>query len=190
MFLVTRKVSFSVVVALTLSWGLFFLLFLKSSLTLLQAETLPSGTAAVLTSGVRLNLQVDKRVYRGGETVMVSLRNDSRAAIWLPARSDACQPWWKVEQLATDGETWQSVTTSKTSCQPVDRPLERFTTHTVKTGEWPALVPSASPGNVMINPPTGTYRMAVVFLKGRQARPSDWAGESPGKIVSVPFTIQ
>lgn len=190
MFLVTQKVSFSVVVALALSWGVFFLLFLKSSSTLLQAETTQNGTAVAITPGVRLTLQVDKRVYRGGETVLVSLRNDSRAAIWLPGWSDACQPWWGVEQLAADGETWQSVAISQASCQPSQLPLKRFTAHTVKTGEWPALVPSASPGNVMINPPTGTYRLVIAFLKGQQARPSDWVGQGSGKAASLPFTIQ
>ncbi|MBI5466720.1 MAG: hypothetical protein HY975_00685 [Candidatus Kerfeldbacteria bacterium] len=189
MFGVTKKVSFSVVVVLTIGWGAFFLLFMTSSRTLLRAETLPLDARQSLPAGVRFSFVTDKNVYRAGDVVLLSLRNDSSTAIWMPALTGSCQQWWNVERLSNDGETWQPVETRAAACQPDQQPLERFPSHTVKTGEWTALVLRDPASDVFIAPLSGSYRIVAPYLRGKQATVRDWAEAS--RTVSTPaITIQ
>lgn len=188
MFNVTRRVSFAVAIALTVGWGIFFLLFLASSNTLLAAQQSAAESTIPLPPGVRLNVQVDKRIYRGGDVVLVAVRNDSRIPIWIEKSDDCPSAWWKIEQLGSDGETWTMVQLAKQAC--VTSGIEQFPTHTLKTDAWMALVPGPQIGNVMVNPPTGTYRVTVQYIKGKTAVAKDWTPQAVVAATSIPFTIQ
>lgn len=189
MFGVTKKVSFSVVITLALGWGGFFLLFMTSSRTLLKAEALQVEAQPTLPAGVRLHFVTDKNIYRAGEVVLLSLRNDSRTPIWTAAATGSCQQWWTVERLSDNGETWQPVATSAATCPPNQQPLERFPNHTVRTGEWTALVLRDQTTDIFVPPVSGSYRLVVSYLRGKQVAVSDWT--TSARTVATPaVTIQ
>jgi hypothetical protein len=192
MFIVTRRVSFTVALALTIGWGIFFLFFLASSSALFDAQQSASEHVVVLPPGVRLSVQLDKRVYRGGETVLIAVRNDSRLPIWLPYAGDTCpSAWWSLERLGEDGETWTHVATTKQACTPTD--VVQFTNHSLKTDAWMALVPGPQIGEVLVNPETGTYRLSVPYIKGKKnttMKLEHWMAEPHDSTTSGTFTIQ
>lgn len=190
MFSVGKRVSFSVVVALMLGWGIFGLLILKASNELLQAQSYEFDHPIPIPPGIRLNVQVDKKVYRSGETALIALRNDSRLAVSLAEHADGCQgSWWKVESLGPDGVTWSSVRLAKDTCPTVKYGLQKFVRHTVKTAEWTAVVPTGQLGNIVQPAPTGTYRIAVPYLKGQAAQEA-MLSTATTKVVSPSFTLQ
>lgn len=189
MFNVTRRVSFSIAIAMTVGWGIFFLLFLTASNTTLEAqqrELLQTGT---LTKGVKLNIQADKSVYRAGETVLVAIRNDSRIPVWIRQFDEECQAgWWSVERLDSDGETWQAVEDTPPSCTAAG--IVRFTNHTLKSAEWKTVIRDISAKNQERNVRTGTYRIAMPYLKGKAvARDTTWSDTDAGRVNSVAFTV-
>lgn len=188
MFNVTRRVSFAVAIALTVGWGIFFLLFLASSTTILEAQQSQTESAVILPVGVRINVQVDKKVYRGGDTVLIAIRNDSRTPIWIQTPSAECPAgWWSIERLMDDGESWTVVTRSKQVCGPGG--VERFTGHTLRSDAWLALVPNNQIGDLLGNPPTGTYRIMMPFLKGKTITATTWPSQDVEQATSAPFSI-
>ena len=189
--IVGKRVSFSVVIALLLGWGALSLFVLKTSDTLFTADTYSTDHPVALLPGVKLTLQVDKRVYRSGDDVLIALRNDSRPQIWLSQHADGCaSSWWRVERLADDGETWSAVPLSKDVCVAATYGLEKFTSHTLKTADWIANVPSTLIGNITTPAPAGTYRISVPYLKAVEAKEEDWHQGAPPKIVSPSFSLQ
>ncbi len=188
MFNVTRRVSFAVAIALTVGWGVFFLLFLASSNTLLQAQQLQGEQVAILPPGVKISVQVDKRVYRGGDDVLLAVRNDSRWPIWIKTTVDCASDWWAVEQLQSDGETWSPVTITTQTCPAAQ--TERFPNHTLKTDHWTAFVPGPQIGKVMVEAPAGTYRIAMLFQKGKTITAGPWPPDGAAVAVSPQFSIQ
>src|SRR5690349_1128880 len=150
MFTVGRRVSFSVVIALLIGWGVFSLLFLQASNTLFQAQAYELDRPAPLPAGIKLNLQVDKKIYRAGDTVLIALRNDSRLPVWLAEHADGCQgSWWRVESLGSDGEKWRPVVLTKDVCATNTFGVAKFSRHTLQTDEWRSVVPSAQLGNIV-----------------------------------------
>lgn len=188
MFNVTRKVSFSVAIALTVGWGIFFLLFLTSSNTLLEAQQIDGERAVPLPPGVRLNVQVDKRIYRGGDTILIAVRNDSRIPVWIKTAEDCPSAWWAIERLDDDGETWRAVSLTKKPCAM--NGIIKFTNHTLNTDVWMAFVPGPQVGEVLINPPTGTYRVVMPYIKGKVVTIDNWTPQTLSKAFSTAFTIQ
>lgn len=191
MFNVTRRVSFAVAIALTVGWGIFFLLFLASSSTLFEAQQYDGEHVVTLPPGVRLSVQVDKRVYRGGDAVLIAVRNDSRLPIWIPQAETCPSFWWGIEQLGSDGETWAKIGLSKQECDVTG--IELFANHSLKTDAWMALVPGTQIGDVLVPPPTGTYRVSVNYVKkakGAELTLEDWAANKQEIAASTPFTIQ
>ncbi len=187
MFNVSRRVNFSVAIALTVGWGIFFLLFLASSNTLLEAQQAQDNR--VLARGVRISVQVDKRVYRGGDAVLIAVRNDSRLPIWITTAGEACpSAWWMIERLAADGETWSAVGLSKQECPTTG--ITRFTNHTLKTDTWMALVPGPQIGDIFVNASAGTYRVSVPYLKGKTVTAESWRTQTPVQATSPQFSIQ
>ncbi|MEK7637366.1 MAG: hypothetical protein AAB402_03215 [Patescibacteria group bacterium] len=188
MFNVSRRVNFSIVIALTVGWGIFFLLFLASSNTLLEAQQAQDNRVLAPPPGVRVNVQVDKRVYRGGETLLLAVRNDSRPPIWIQLPGDGCAArWWTVERLASDGESWSPVAITKQSCPAVG--LVRFPNHSLKTDQWTALVPGPQIGDILIGAPAGTYRIAVPYLKGKNVTAGSWPATGIERATSPQFSI-
>lgn len=191
MFNVTRRVSFAVAIALTTGWGIFFLLFLASSNTLLEAQLAEGERVAILPPGLRLNVQIDKRVYRGGDAVLIAVRNDSRLPVWM-TKSDTCpSAWWQIERLGEDGETWVPVTLSKLEC-PITA-VEKFANHSLKTDAWMALVPGPQIGDVLVSAPTGTYRVSMPYIKGMKGKEvtvADWTAQKSEQVTSSQFTVQ
>jgi hypothetical protein len=189
MFNATKRVSFTVVIALLLGWGVMSLLILRSADYSLQADTLDAGSTAIRSPNVKLTMQVDKRVYRAGETVLISLRNDSRTPIWLPTTASGCvTSWWTVERLE-DGDFWRPVGLTKAACSiPIG--INQFAKHDLRTAEWNSLVPGPQLGEVYINAPTGTYHIATPYLKGKQVAEINWQQAELPKITSPSFTIQ
>lgn len=193
MFGVGKKVSFSVVIAILLGWGVFGILFMQASNTLWQAQAYEIDRPAPLPTGVKLSLQVDKKIYRAGDTVLLALRNDSRATIWLAEHADGCSgAWWRVEVLAADGETWTPVPQSKDICQTKQFGLAPFVRHTLQNAEWKSVVPNSQLGNIVDPALVGTYRIIAPYLKGVAgvATESDWGTVVAHTIVSPSFTIQ
>ncbi len=189
MFNVTRRVSFAIALALIVGWGIFFLLFLTSENTLFAAQIELDAPVTVTSRKVLLNVQVDKKIYRGGDVVLLAVRNDSRTQIWFP-KADACPAaWWNVERLGDDGIVWKAFASSKPTCTISG--IEEFATHSLKTDAWQALVPGNQiGGGVLDNPPTGTYRIVTPFLKGKNSTSQDWTEEKLIQAASSPFTIQ
>ena len=189
MFNVSRRVSFSVAIALTVGWGIFFLLFLVSSNTLLETQLAQGDRVLARPPGVRISVQVDKRVYRGGDAVLIAVRNDSRLPIWITTADEACpSAWWMIEQLAADGETWSAVGLSKQECPTTG--ITRFTNHTLKTDTWMALVPGPQIGDIFVNAPSGTYRVSVPYLKGKTVTAESWRTQTLVQATSPQFSIQ
>lgn len=190
MHLTSRRVSFSIGLALIIGWGIFFLLFLTSSRTLFEAQIASGETTAPLPPrGVNINIQVDKRVYRGGDTVLISVRNDSRLPIWIQQPATECPSgWWSVERLLDDGQTWQAVHWSKTTCGQAR--VVRFPNHSLKTDEWNALVLGDQIGEVLVNPPVGTYRVTMPYLRGKTVTATTWPTTDTEFASSPAFTIQ
>lgn len=188
MFNVTRRVSFAVAISLTVGWGIFFLLFLASSNTLLEAQQLQGEQMTPLPSGVKLSIQVDKRVYRGGDSVLIAVRNDSRMPIWIQSPGADCpSAWWTLEVLNADGETWTSVQTQKSGCSGAS--VVRFPDHSLKSDEWHALVPGPQLGEVFVDAPAGTYHIVMPYAKGKSVDTTTWPPSDTGRSTSAPFTI-
>lgn len=191
MFGVGKKVSFSVVIALVIGWGVLGVLFIQTTSTLLQAQTYELDQPPPLPSGVRLNVQVDKKIYRSGESVLLAIRNDSRLTIWLASHADGCTgSWWQVEILGPDGETWSPLTMTKDSCPKVLFGFQSFGRHTLKTDVWLAAVPSNQIGNVMTPAPTGTYRIVAPYLRGKVTTEELWTSQPIRTVVSPSFTLE
>lgn len=189
MFNVTRRVSFSVVIALLLGWGAMSTMIFQSSNYLLAAET-TDGQRAQPVAGVRLAFQIDKRIYRGGEPILISLRNDSRMPITVATNAGGCGPgWWWLQQQGTDELEWRDVSRGKTPCTGRSSGLEAFAKGTLKTEEWNGLVMTEAIGEVFQEAPTGTYRLAAPFLVGREVTETDWETQSRWRYSPV-FTIQ
>ena len=188
MFNVTRRVNFAIAIALTVGWGIFFLLFLVSSTTLFEAQQASADRIAILPAGVKINVQVDKKVYRGGDTILIAVRNDSRYPIWIQSPSPDCPTnWWMIERLTDDGETWSPVALTKKTCGPSG--VERFANHTLKSDEWTSLVPGPQIGEVMVNPLAGTYRVSVPYLKGKTVTAVTWPSQGTEKATSASFAM-
>ncbi len=188
---VTKRVSIPISLGLIVGWGVLAILVLQSRITTAGADSL-DHPASVMTSSVRLKFQIDKEVYRAGDTVLLALRNDSRKPIWLTEHADGCSDsWWQVQQLQSDGETWMAVPLSKETCSTTHFGQETFTRHTIKTAQWNTQVPGPQLGNVVMNAPSGTYRFAAKYLAMTKA-PSegDWQVENAPTVVSSVFTIQ
>lgn len=187
MFNVTRRVSFAVVIALTVGWGAFFLLFLASSNTLLEAQQRAINEVTVLPPGVKLKIQVDKDVYRGGDTILAAVRNDSRLPVYVQAPDGDCAPdWWFVERLESDGETWATFDPPPTVCSSIG--LDRFTNHTLRPVEWTAVLRTTGPKGEPIKVPTGTYRITIPYLKGKDVQDAVWPAKT-SQVSSMPFTV-
>lgn len=189
MFNVTRRVSFSVVIALLLGWVAMSIMIFQSAHYSIAAET-EDGYRIVIPRGVKLVLQVDKKVYRSEEPVLISLRNDSRLHIWLATEAYSCPAtWWALQRLGTDGVEWQTVSRVKAGCGPTSRGVDRFVSHTLKTDEWNGLIQTPAVGEVWDAAPTGTYRIAVPYLVGKEVTEADWANDQQ-YIPTASFTIQ
>lgn len=189
MFTVSRRVSFSVVIALLLGWAAMSLMIFRSSEYLLAAET-DSNYRIIVPRGIKLNLQVDKKVYRAQEPVLISLRNDSRREIGLAVNAAGCPAtWWVVQRLGPDGVEWQIVSLRKDGCVTKNFGLEKFPTHTLKTAEWNGLVQTTAIGEVYAGVSTGTYRILVPYLAGEQVVEADWELHQR-QLPSTSFTIQ
>lgn len=188
MFNVTRRVSFSVVIALLLGWGaMSFMIFRSAEYTI--ASEKDDGYIGVPSKGVKMLFQVDKKVYRGGEPVLISLRNDSRKPIFLATSALGCgQSWWALQRLGTDETDWQTVTRSKESCSGSTTGLESFAKGTLKTDEWNGLIQTDAIGEVFLPAETGIYRFLVPYLVG-SAEEEDWKSQQ-AQIGSSSFTIQ
>ena len=188
MFNVTRRVSFAVVIALTVGWGIFFLLFLASSTRLIEAQQARTEQITIVPPSVKINIQVDKKIYRGGETILIAVRNDSRLPIWIQSPGEDCPArWWSLEQLQGDGETWSSVALTRRGCGPVG--VVSFPSHTLKSYAWTALVPNVAIGEVFGNPLPGTYRIAVPYVKGRNLPDTVWPNQGVQIVTSPSFSI-
>ncbi len=184
----TKKISFWLVVALLLGWGALGLLLIQSSKELLQAQLTYDGNATSLPRGVSLQLQVDKNVYGANETVLISLRNDSRKDVWLAERANGCNgTWWELEQL-TNSETWTPVAIQRQDCVDLTYGLNAFARHSVKTDSWNGLIQTDALGSTFAPAPTGTYRIAVPFLHGQDPSESDWLASDAVAAVSSAFT--
>lgn len=189
MHFTTRRVSFSIGLALIIGWGIFFLLFLASSRTLFESQISAGESMVTIPPGVNLSVQTDKKIYIGGDTVLIAMRNDSRTPIWIQEPDAACpNAWWSVERLQDDGQTWQAVQWSKTTC-PTGT-IVRFPGHTLKTAQWQALVLGTQIGEVLVNPPAGTYRVSMPYLKGKTITATTWDASKAEIAVSPSFTIQ
>lgn len=189
MFTVGKKVSFSVVIALLIGWGVMSMLIFQSSQVLLATEA-EDGSRNVLPSGVKLSLVVDKKVYRSEEPILVSLRNDSRKQIWLAMTALGCpNSWWAVQRLAADAATWQTVARTQAGCSGTSSGLEKYASHTLKTDEWNGLLQTGDIGQIFAAAPTGTYRLAVPYLVGKQVAEEGWK-LSAQLLPSASFTIQ
>lgn len=186
MFSVTRKVSFSVVIALLLGWGVMSTLIFRSSGYLFEAQATDDTPLAV--PGVQLNFQVDKKVYRQSDPILIALRNDSRTPITVATKADGCHDgWWYVQSL--EGETWEPVVLTKATCTTKTYGLESFTRHTLKTGEWNGLVPGPQIGEIFMPAKTGTYRIAVPYQRGKKPVEAAW-GLKANLVTTTSFTIQ
>ncbi len=189
MFNVTRRVSFSVVIALLLGWSGMALMIFQSSNYLIAAET-EDGSPMSIPRGVKLALQVDKKVYRGGEPVLISLRNDSRLPIWLATNADGCPAtWWTLERLGNDENDWQTVARTKAGCSGPSAGLEGFAKGTLKTDEWSGLLQTSAIGEVFLPATTGTYRVSVPYLVGKEIAEIDWTAKAEVR-QSNAFTVQ
>ncbi len=189
MFTVTRRVSFSVAIALLLGWGAMSIMIFQSSNYLLAAETTDEHRAQP-AAGVRLTFQIDKRIYRGGEPVLISLRNDSRKAITLATNAGGCgSGWWWLQRQGADELEWRDVSRGKTPCTSVSSGLESFSKGALKTDEWNGLLMTEAIGEVFAEAPTGTYRLAAPFLVGGEVTETDWKTQSRWRY-SPGFTIQ
>lgn len=188
MFNVTRRFSFAITIAMMVGWGIFFLLFLASSTTQFEVQQARAENTVILPPGVKINTQVDKKVYRGGDTVLIAIRNDSRYPIWIQSSSVECPTnWWAIEKLMSDGETWSPVTLTKKTCEQGG--VVSFPNHTLKSNEWVALVPGPQIGEVMVNPPAGTYRISMPYLKGKNITATTWPTDGVEKATSAAFSI-
>lgn len=187
---VTKRVSFSVVIALLLGWGVMSLLILQSSNDLLRAQVLENGQVVRQPRGVVLSLHVDKKVYRAEEPILISLRNDSRENIWIADHGDGCQgEWWTIQRLF-DTDDWKRVTLSSTTCEKATYQPVVFDRHSLKTGEWNGLVHADALGDVFTPAETGTYRVAVPFIHSRVEEAGTWTSDRTQMAVSSAFTIQ
>lgn len=188
MFNVTRRVSFSVVIALLLGWGaMSFMIFQSAEYSIASERN--NGYFGAPLKGVKMLFQVDKKVYRGGEPVLISLRNDSRKPIYLSTSALGCgQTWWALQQLGTDETDWRTVTRSKDSCTGITAGLEDFAKGTLKTDVWNGLIQTNAIGEVYLPAETGIYRFLVPYLVGPAAE-EDW-GNAQALLSSSSFTIQ
>ena len=185
----TQRISFSLVVALLLGWVAMGLLIVRSSNTLLDAQTLDADRPITQPHGVKVKIDVDKKVYGANDIVLLSLRNDSSKDIWLSERADGCSgTWWAIDVLR-NGDQWVAVPLSKTKCTATDYGVKQFSRHSIQTDEWNILVPSDQLGDVFSHAPTGTYRLRVPYLIGQQATEADWATMTK-YVVSPSFTVQ
>lgn len=188
---VTRRISIWMSLAVIIGSGALALLVFQSRVTDATAESYDKP-ASIISPAVHLKFQVDKSIYKAGDTVLLAVRNDSRKTLWLTQQENGCDvTWWEIQQLQSDGETWQAVPFSKKSCPTFTYGHELFVRHTLKTGEWQAVVPSTALGNVVTNAELGTYRFAAKYLLQTSApAEKDWTASTPPKIVSPTFTIQ
>lgn len=189
MFNVTRRVSFSVAIGLTVGWGIFFLLFLASSQTIMDAQQQTLDQTGVLPPGVKMSVQVDKRVYRAGDNVLIAVRNDSRLPVWLPDFTEDCaEAWWFVEHLESDGESWQPVRTATVDCTTTS--IARFPNHTLKAAEWKTVEAKSSAVTQPKPISTGTYRISVRYLKGKTVTAETrWSSAEATTVSALPFTV-
>ena len=187
MFTVSRRISFSVVIAVIVGWGIFFILFIQSAGTLLSSSTTDQGLT--IMPSVRLRVQIDKRVYVPGDAVLVAVRNDSRVPIYVQQAAAGCPTnWWSIEQLQADGEHWESVLTTKQTCSTPSSMIE-FPKHTLRSDQWQTLVPG-SIGDVLVDAPSGTYRVVVPYVKGKSSVMPTWPESGFATAVSPTFSIQ
>ncbi|MBI2984828.1 MAG: hypothetical protein HYY50_04360 [Candidatus Kerfeldbacteria bacterium] len=188
MAIVTQRVSFAVVIALLLGWGIMLLLIFQASNEILGAqvdETAPPP----LPRGVRLLLRVDKDVYQPGEPVLISLRNNSPVKIWLAERADGCATsWWRLEQVEDDASA--AVNLTGQTCEAASFGSAEFPRHDLKTAQWDGLIRVNQLGEVYGQAPTGVYRIAVPFLRGRQVDEHDWLLPDARYVYSPQFTMQ
>lgn len=189
MFNVTRRVSFSVAISITVGWGIFFLLFLASSKTVMDAQQQTIDQTGVLPPGVKLSVQVDKKIYRSGDTILIAVRNDSRLPVWLPEFTEECtDAWWTVEHLESDGESWQPVRTVTTDCTTTA--IARFPNHSLKAAEWKAVEPVSSALSQPKPISTGTYRISVRYMKGKGiTADTPWTSAESTMVSAPAFTI-
>ncbi len=188
MFNVSKKISFSVVVAILIGWGICFLLFMASAKTALQSE-FANEQPVVVTRALRLTVQVDKRVYATEDRVLIAVRNDSRMPIWIQQVGADCPLlWWNVERLGADGQTWLPVTLQKVVCEGTH--TIQFPNHSLKSGEWNLQEAGAQIGNVTVNVLTGTYRISIPYLRGEAKDATTWPGAATRTVTSSPFTVQ
>lgn len=188
---VNKRVSASVALALIIGFGALAALIIQAGVTTFAAETTEQPTNPV-GPGIRLKFQVDKSIYRAGETVLLALRNDSRKSIWLAEQADGCAAdWWQLERLQADGETWAKVILNKQTCVTLSYGSVSFVRHTLKTGQWDLHVPGPQLGDVVIDASVGTYRFSAPYLSQSSA-PSDqgWQGTTVKAITSPIFTVQ
>lgn len=189
MFTVTRRVSFSVVIALLLGWGAMSFMIFRSSEYLIAAE-LEDGTRIALPRGVKLSLQVDKKIYRSGEPILIALRNDSRLNITLATSAAGCpETWWVVQRLGNEENDWRTLELRKGGCARLSSGREAFAKGTLRTAEWNGLVQTDAIGEVYQPAQTGTYRIVVPYLTGKAVEEKDWSAAEE-LIASPSFTIQ
>jgi len=187
----SRRFIFSLAIGLVIGWGILFLFLIAASSTMMGVDTEALDRMPVILPSVRLALQVDKKVYLGGDTVLISARNDSRSNIWIMKPPSGCEDkWWKIQQLGNDGETWKDVALTKHPCKTADVTSQQFTNHTVQGATWIAQIPGPQLGDVFINPPTGTYRVVMPYVKSKEPVVTNWSAEGTAKMTSFTFTIQ
>lgn len=184
----SKRLSFGLVIVLLVAWGAMGLLLIESGNQLLQAQIIESGSIARLPKGVRLQLEVDKNVYGTEDSILISIRNDSRIPVWLAERADGCVPtWWRVEQLF-DEDQWQTLTILRGDCPTADYGQSEFKAHSVRTDNWNGLQQTPNLGQVFERVATGTYRIAVPFLHGGEVVSGDWPEAKTA--VTAAFTVQ
>lgn len=183
----SKRIHFGLVVALLLGWGAMGIMLVQAGQSLIQSD-LDQPAAFVQPRGVKLGLDVDKRIYRAGDPILISVRNDSRKDVFLAEQADGCAAgWWVVEALE-NGETWRLVQRTKASCADIRFGLVAFPRHSIESSEWNGMVPGSAIGDVAVAAPTGTYRIRVPYVYG-EVTEADWAllGRA---VVSSEFTIQ
>ncbi len=179
MNIVGRKVSFAVVVALILGWGILLWNIFQASGVLLEAEGYSAQNSSVIRRGIKMSFQVDRRVYAKDDTVLFALRNDSKKEVFVPKPLPQCgRTWWFLERLGDDGQTWSRVNTPAPGCEVDGDGLESVLGKHILSGNWIA------------SAPTATYRMVVRYQFGRAASQERWTEDTIPFVATPSFTVQ
>lgn len=165
-----------------------FLIFQSSQV--LIANEYDDGSRIVLPAGVKLALVVDKKVYQPNESILISLRNDSRKQIWLAKAAGGCpNSWWYIQRLGSDVNDWHTVPRTTKGCTDGNSGLDKFSSHTLKTDQWNGLVQTSDIGEIFVPATTGTYRIVVPYLVGKEVTEENWKLAAQ-LVPTSSFTIQ